>query len=94
MSYCRFSDKTYKPYPKEIPGLIIPKSDVYVFEDVYGGIRCCGCRLDNEATRFDTYSEMIAHLEKHIEAGHTVPDHVIPALKEVIAERGDEVDDE
>jgi len=24
MSYCRFSKKTYKPYPKEIPGMIIP----------------------------------------------------------------------
>ena len=94
MSYCRFSKKTYKPYPKEVPGLIILKSDVYVYEDIYGGIRCCGCKLKDELSWFDTYSEMIVHLEKHIKAGHTVPAHVIPALKEVINEHGDEVEGE
>jgi len=91
MSYCRFSGKTYTPYPKEIPELIIPKSDVYVFEDVSGGIRCCGCILADELSWFDTYSEMIGHLGKHIMAGHSVPIHVIPLLRKMIKEYGDNV---
>lgn len=94
MSYCRFSNKTYKPYPKELPEFTIPKSDVYVYEHVDGGITCCGCELKGEQSWFYTYSEMIAHLEKHIKAGHVVPVHVIPALREMIEKHGDEVEDE
>ena len=55
-------------------------SDVYVYESKRG-LECCGCKmLGDYHTR--SYDEMISHLEKHIEAGHAVPSHVIPWLKE------------
>ena len=84
MSYCRFSNKTYKPFPKEIPNWTIPKSDLYVFESS-GGLECCGCRLpDYKNKSFVTcsYSEMIDHIKKHINYGHTVPKYLIPMLEE------------
>lgn len=88
MSYCRFSNKNWELY-----GIKIPKSDVYVFESVYGGIECCGCRLtEGRSPTYDKYSDMIHHLQKHMEAGHAVPAHVIPMLEEMILTYGDEVD--
>ena len=94
MSYCRFSNEDWKPFPEEFPDLIFPKSDVYVFDYCYGGVMCCGCRLvePNEPSPiFMKYSEMIVHLEKHIKAGHTVPGHVIPNLQLIIYTDGDNV---
>ncbi|MBN1535961.1 MAG: hypothetical protein JW908_04455 [Anaerolineales bacterium] len=91
MSYCRFAKEEYEI----IPGIKIPKSDVYVYEHEFGGIVCAGCifnPITDPDPRFGTYSEMIAHLKKHIKAGHTVPDHVIPLLKSIIADEGDEVE--
>jgi len=81
MSYCRFSSKTYKPYPEV--NITIPKSDVYIFWGA-GGLECCGCKIEgNYSSRvFGGYSGMIKHLKEHIKIGHTVPDHVIPMLEE------------
>jgi hypothetical protein len=58
MSICRFSESC----------------DVYVFYNVHGGIDCCGCVL-TEGADFKAQNEqaMIAHLEKHVAAGHKVP---------------------
>lgn len=64
MSYCRWG-----------------YSDVYMFRSVTGGITCCACFLNkkNEGalfppdTHLKTYDEAIAHLEKHRDAGHSVP---------------------
>ncbi len=47
------------------------ESDVYVYDDVDGFIRCCGCALDDDF-QCDTWPEMEAHLRRH-EAGHAVP---------------------
>jgi len=65
LSVCRFSDG----------------SDVYVYYSVYGGLECCGCRLAGGAA-FNAADEqsMIAHLEKHIAAGHKVPDQAVEEL--------------
>jgi hypothetical protein len=62
-------------------------SAVYIYDSAYGGIDCCGCLLnsDPEAIRGYTaadHDEMIDHVRKHIEAGHAVPDFVIPRLEE------------
>lgn len=68
-------------------------SDVYVYHDVCGKLCCCGCILDHSVF-FDTRSEMIAHLQTHIEAGHEVPGSVIDALQDEIAEVGDALTEE
>lgn len=55
-------------------------SDVYVFASVGGGVVCCCCDLDAKAG-FRTNAEMIEHLLKHREAGHTVPEYAIERLR-------------
>lgn len=47
-------------------------SDVYVYLDVGGYLRCCGCPLEDDA-RFLTTAGMLAHLDQHEAAGHVVP---------------------
>lgn len=57
-------------------------SDVYVYVSDQG-VECCGCLIhDRESTRIclKTGAEMIAHLRKHQEAGHHVPDHAFTEL--------------
>ncbi len=56
-------------------------SDVYVYYDVNGGICCCGCQLnDREIVLLKDEQEMIAHLERHRQAGHRVPDEALQEL--------------
>lgn len=55
-------------------------SHVYVYCDVNGYLACCGCRLGDKWAFYST-DDMIAHLREHLEAGHTVPDDLIPALQ-------------
>ncbi len=58
-------------------------SDVYVFVSSSGHLECCGCILQASEyveNQFKTTDEMVAHLRRHIDAGHTVPEHVIPNL--------------
>lgn len=65
MSYARFGwDDSY----------------VYLFEHVDGGLECCGCALSPVSVRFTDVVEFCRHLDEHTAAGHTVPDHVIPAV--------------
>lgn len=50
-------------------------SDVYIFPHVGGGIECCACflSLDEEPfPNFKTPREALAHLDKHVEAGHDI----------------------
>jgi hypothetical protein len=52
-------------------------SDVYIFEHVGGFIQCCGCWFgqleDSEPfPEFKTPREALAHLDKHVEAGHNI----------------------
>jgi len=51
-------------------------SDLYIYDDVAGGITCCGC------VNVPTYEEMITHVKEHIAAGDRVPDFVIPRLEQ------------
>lgn len=71
MAYCRFSD-----------------GDIYLYQSIGGGIFCDMCPLqppltsaDAAANVFATYDETIAHVQKHIAAGHHVPDGVIEELE-------------
>lgn len=50
-------------------------SDVYVYDDVNGYIACCGCILGDKWD-FHSVPEIIAHMEEHIAAGHTVPEYL------------------
>lgn len=77
MSYVRWSSPGH-PWDYD--------SDLYIYNDVSGGITCCGCDLEepNHSTGYNvaTHEEMIAHVEKHIKEGDSVPDFVIPRLEE------------
>jgi hypothetical protein len=60
-------------------------SQVYVYDDVDGGITCDTCALaatDTEWPSFNcaTRSEMAAHLVLHRAAGHNVPQYAIDNL--------------
>lgn len=57
-------------------------SDLYIFEHVNGHIECCGCCLEDKNVQTTSIDEMVGHVEKHLEAGHLVPEWVIPALRE------------
>lgn len=72
MSVCRFSE-----------------GDVYVFYNLDGVIECCSCQLTEERRTFKARDEetMIAHLDEHISAGHTVPAEAFDRLREEIASR-------
>lgn len=65
MSYCRFGEG----------------SDVYMFSDGTEW-ECCGCKLnDGGSIGLATLTAAIEHLEKHIAAGHKVPENAIARLK-------------
>lgn len=72
MSYARFSDDY---------------SDVYVYLDVNGYLRCCACLLDgpNKSEAFFTTADMLAHLAQHVAAGHKVPEGCIDGLNDEAA---------
>lgn len=76
MSYCRFSD-----------------GDVYLLPYVNGGILCCACWLnDRDNNIFYSRKEVIAHLDKHREAGFEVPEYAYDRLRKEIKELGDKVE--
>ena len=69
MSYARFSKV----------------SDVYVYSSARGGIECCGCKLitDRLANAVMTSpAEMLDHLNRHVRAGHRVPEGALAQLRE------------
>ena len=76
MSYVRFSSV----------------SDVYVYQDIDFGLRCCGCKLRTSLGSWDTRSRraMVEHLAEHIEKGHKVPTDVCETLLDEIRECGDD----
>lgn len=75
MNYCLFSDD----------------SDVYVYEDCNHGF-CCGacCFLLGRSAYFMKRSLLIDHLERHLNHGHNVPQHVFDELKTEIITKGDD----
>lgn len=54
-------------------------SDVYVFVDVGGFLACCACSLGQPS--HGSTADMLAHLDAHKAAGHTVPADCIEGLK-------------
>lgn len=56
--------------------------------DKCNGNGCEECMLPGNQ-RFHTRSEMIAHLQEHIEADHNVPSYAIEILKEELAREGE-----
>ncbi|KKN49499.1 hypothetical protein LCGC14_0642060 [marine sediment metagenome] len=75
VSYCRFGTNSH----------------VYVAGSLFGGIDCLACILHSEGmtATFQTRTEMIAHLEEHRNAGHSVEEHPFNRLREEIEEYGD-----
>jgi hypothetical protein len=68
-------------------------SDVYVYLDVDGYLTCCSCRLMPERPSgfhewFKAYNTaaMVAHLDQHRAAGHTVPAATYTELRNEAAE--------
>lgn len=55
-------------------------ADVYVYMDVTGVLRCCGCSLSDEWD-YDSTEAMITHLEEHRAAGHGFPEETIAELR-------------
>lgn len=55
-------------------------SSVYVFLCVSGHLECCACSLGDK-WEFRTTDAMLAHLDEHVAAGHTVPADCIERLK-------------
>ena len=66
-------------------------SDLYIYQTIGTEIVCCGCLLMAEepfsdgigrlSFTCDSFDKMISHVQEHINAGHTVPDYVIPELE-------------
>ena len=56
-----------------------------------GGEGCDECMMPGN-TCVKTRSEMISHIQAHIEAGHAVPDYAIKRLKEELNECGETTD--
>ena len=64
-------------------------SDVYVYEDVAGGVTCCGCALSADgwtSVNMQTVAEIDAHIRSHRDAGHNVPSYLDENFKQWIAE--------
>ena len=63
-------------------------SDVYVIRRLTTNLLCCVCcKLDglgfiDKVT--DTAAEMLEHLQKHVDAGHKVPQEALRRLQEEI----------
>ena len=57
-------------------------SDVYVFRSTLQ-MECCGCwlRKRGEVAYFSTTAEILAHLDEHSAAGHTVCDDTLAELQ-------------
>lgn len=72
MSYCRWEARD---------------SDCYIFFNSDGFYECMLCKLGRDTSGYlnhwlDTAQEMLAHMEKHVAAGHRVPDYAIAAMRE------------
>lgn len=70
------------------------ESDLYIYEagdatESWGYV-CCGCPF-GQSYGGVTRDEMANHVQQHIDAGHTVPDWVIPTLRNEIEEKPDPV---
>ncbi|MBN8867499.1 MAG: hypothetical protein J0H98_08090 [Solirubrobacterales bacterium] len=66
MSYARFED---------------PGSSVYVYLDIGGYLKCCGCPILGDFRAFST-AAMIEHLDRHRDIGDTVPADCYSRLRE------------
>ena len=62
------------------------EGDVYVWQSWTGKFICDFCSLAGAAFVCDTRAEMLEHLQKHIDAGHSVPDRAITRLREEMDE--------
>lgn len=66
------------------------EGDVYMYPSVYGGIECCGCRLEKcEHTVFFKRTDALKHLKEHRLQGHVVPQHAFDRLERELTEYGD-----
>ena len=75
MAYARFTD-----------------SHIYIYPHVSGHIECAGCWLDKDSSGLSLFvsnkhitndDQLIAHLEAHSNAGHSMPENL---LQEILAD--------
>lgn len=74
MSYCRFGTD----------------SNVYLFPRLFGDYECCGCWLESktgdmssaEHVIMHSLEEVLAHLQKHRDADHLVPERTFVRVRE------------
>lgn len=65
-------------------------SDIYLFHDDSGHIRCCGCSAvggmfsSEPDPVFVTRTDAIEHINKHINDGDNVPSYAVATLNEEI----------
>ncbi len=66
------------------------EGDVYMYPHVDGGIRCCGCLLnepnDDHDPHFDHPEHALEHLYAHERSGHKVPSRAYNRLREEVEE--------
>lgn len=62
----------------------LSEGDVYLYHDSGLGLRCQACRFLPELRSkfFKTFAGAIAHVERHIAAGHKVPERTLRDLRE------------
>jgi hypothetical protein len=59
-------------------------SDAYIYDDVYYGLYCCACSLDESLGGFiagEDYDKMLAHIEDHRNIGEYIPEYVDEQLR-------------
>lgn len=86
MSYVRFGWGPDNEYPGSTAARVAGPSSLYMFPTIDGGngnaVECCGCILNGSSVTLDTFTEVVAHLDEHRKAGHTVHPFVEPAIEE------------
>ncbi len=91
MSYVRWTSKCNDVFfmthdPNRCPDETCPGSDLYIYDSVDDVIVCCGCPLQDTEFICTTGTQMAAHIEKHLAAGH----HTRLSVLEYFRELGDQ----
>ncbi len=69
-------------------------SDLYIYDDYGGFTRCCLCKLEkggrvNVDISDQNERAVYEHIQKHIDAGHVVPDWLEESTKEFLESTDD-----
>jgi hypothetical protein len=57
-------------------------SDLYMYEDTDGSIRCSACRFDDPwIVQLNSLTDALMHIARHRDAGHSVPEGLEDAVR-------------